>query len=98
MKRAYLKPMMFVENFELSERIASECTIDTDPTLTESAVCKEVMTTGNLNFFKSQGLFGPKAGCENYPGVGTDINNDGKIDVCYHTSSGALATYAVFKS
>ncbi len=90
MKKIYTKPELFVENFLLSERVAS-CDSE-DPAFTngcEVTVDSEVLAgfaaLGHPNLFSTS--------CEEQATGGVDINLDGNVDLCYHTSSGTSLGY-----
>ena len=90
MKKLYIKPEMLIENFLLSERIAN-CT-STDPAFTTG--CDVVIDEEALAGFKALGypnLFSTI--CKEQVTGGVDINLDGTVDLCYHTSTGSSLGY-----
>lgn len=90
MKKIYTKPELFVENFLLSERVAN-C-ISEDPAFTNGCkiqVDPEVLAgfanIGRPNVFSTS--------CTDQVSGQQDLNADGIIDVCYHTTSGTELGY-----
>lgn len=71
MKRKYVRPMLEIETFHLSERI-SACDMK-EENIPENI--REAMST--IGFFSSS--------CDFTPNGGIDYNNDGGYDICYHT-------------
>ena len=91
MKKTYTKPDLQVENFLLSERVAS-CT-SSDPAFTTG--CKVVIDSEILKGFAALGhpnVFSSDKCIEQVSGE-IDINFDGSVDLCYHTSSGSPLGY-----
>lgn len=90
MKKTYMKPEVQVENFLLSERVAN-CT-SSDPAFTTG--CVVVIDDEILAGFAALGhpnLF--STSCSEQATGGIDINLDGNVDLCYHTSSGSSLGY-----
>lgn len=94
MKKTYIKPDLLIENFVLSERIAT-CTSE-DPAFSAGdctvVVNNEIVeglraATGISNLFT-----GTHCGTQITGGVDTDFNKAG-IELCYHTSSGTSTGY-----
>ena len=86
MKRAYLKPEISIENFLLSDRIAN-CT-SADPAFSNG--CSIEVASNVLQGFQALGLFNSGMSCSKEASGKFDLNGDGNVDVCYHTSSGTI--------
>lgn len=90
MKKTYRKPALQIENFLLSERVAS-CTSQ-DPVFRTG--CKVEIDAEMMAGFAALGhpnLF--STSCTEQATGGIDINLDGGVDLCYHTSSGSSLGY-----
>lgn len=89
MKKKYVKPAMEIENFVLGERISS-CT-SSDPVFQSG--CTVEMDANVLDGFREwkPNIFSSSCG-EPVSGA-IDVNGDGSVDVCYHTSSGTSTGY-----
>lgn len=84
MKKVYTKPEIAVENFFLSERIAS-CAGTTVTYVTTASCANNADIVDELH--RLLGIFADSSNCSEIPESGVDIDFGGGLKVCLHQST-----------